>query len=162
LSDSRALRVTWIVWGIVLVLGSAVVVCHPDSRQANDAYAHGAQRWLAGEELYPEGGTGFIYLPQSALLYAPLTLLSRPVEHVVWRVITMGLFAAGIYRLCTTARNGSGVEFFPLVSLLVLPKAWAGVIHGQAAAAMAGLSMLAVGEIGRQRWGRAATLLIAA
>src|ERR1051326_2908370 len=144
LSDSRAQRVTWIVWGIVLLLGSTVVVCHPDCRQASDAYAHGAQRWLAGDELYPEGGTGFIYLPQSALLYAPLTLLPRPVEHVVWRMITMGLFAAGIYRLCGVARDGRGVEYFPLVSILVLPKAWAGVIHGQAAAAMAGLSMVDV------------------
>jgi hypothetical protein len=60
------------------------------------------------------------------------------------------------------ARDSRGVEYFPLVSLLVLPKAWAGVIHGQAAAAMAGLSMLAVSEIGRQRWGRAAALLVAA
>jgi hypothetical protein len=138
------------------------VVCHPNCRQASDAYAHGAQRWLAGEELYPEGGTGFIYLPQSALLYAPLTLLPRAVEQIVWRFLTIGLFAAGICRLCGLARNSSPVEFFPLVSLLVLPKAWAGVIHGQAAAAMAGLSMLAIGEIARQHWGRAAALLIAA
>jgi hypothetical protein len=162
ISDSRALRVTWIAWGVMLLLGCAAVVGHPDYRQANDSYADGARRWLAGEDLYADGGAGFIYLPQSALLYAPLTLLPKPVEHIVWRIITIGLFAAGIRRLCSVARNGHGTEFFPLVSLLVLPKVWAGVIHGQAAAAMAGLSMLAVGEIYRQRWGRAATLLVAA
>src|SRR5262245_59170927 len=145
-SDSRALRMTWTAWGVMLLLGCAVVVYHPDYRQANDSYADGARRWLAGEELYADGGAGIIYLPQSALLYSPLTLLPKPAEHIMWRIITIGLFAAGIHRLCSVARNGSGMEFFPLVSLLVLPKAWAGVIHGQAAAAMAGLSMLAVGE----------------
>jgi len=161
-SDSRALRATWIVWGLIVLLGSVVVVCHPECQQANDSYARGATRWRAGEDLYDQGGSGFIYLPQSAILYAPLTLLPRPFEQAVWRLVTIGLFAAGISRLCGMARNQSGVEFFPLVTLPVLPKAWAGVIHGQAAAAMAGLSMLAVGEICRQRWLRAAALLIAA
>jgi hypothetical protein len=161
-SDPRALRVTWIAWGLIVLVGSAVVVCHPECEQANDSYARGATRWLAGEDLYDQGGCGFIYLPQSALLYSPLTLIPRPLEQIVWRIVTIGLFVAGIARLCGLARNGSGLEFFPLVTVLVLPKAWAGIIHGQAAPAMAGLSMLAMVEIHRQRWGRAAALLIAA
>src|SRR5437762_6812287 len=107
-SDSRAIRVTWIVWGVMLLLGCAVVVCHPDCQQANDSYARGARRWLAGEDLYDQGGSGFIYLPQSALLYSPFALLPKSIEHILWRFVTIGLFAAGTCRLCHLARNRTG------------------------------------------------------
>src|SRR5258708_40254772 len=90
----RAIRVTWIFWGVILLLGTAVVVCHPECEQANDAYARGASRWLAGQDLYAEGGMGFIYLPQSAVLYVPFALLPRAGEHILWRIVTIGLFAA--------------------------------------------------------------------
>lgn len=158
----RALRATWIAWGAILLLGCAVVVSHPDHDQANDAYARGASHWLAGQDLYFEGGTGFIYLPPSAVLYVPFTVLPKPIEHILWRVLTIGLFATGTFRLCRLAEEKCGLEFFPVVSLLLLPKMWACVIHGQATAAMAGVSMLALGEIFRRRWGAAAVFLSAA
>jgi hypothetical protein len=155
-----ALRATWVAWATILLLGCAVVVRHPEHPQANRAYARGARHWLAGDELYGEGGRGFIYLPQAAILYVPFTFLPRPLEDIAWRLITIGLFVAGTWRLCRLGQEGRGIElFFPLVTLFVLPKAWAGVIHGQATGAMAGLSMLALGEIHQRRWGRAAALL---
>src|SRR5579872_7384901 len=158
----RAVRTTWIAWAMFLAAACAVLVRQGERRPANNAYARGASRWLAGEFLYDQGGSGFIYLPQSAILHVPFLIFPKPLQHILWRTLTIGLFAAGVYRLCRLAEEGRGVEFFPLVSMLVLPKSWTCAINGQATPAMAGLSMLALGEIYQRRWWRAAGYLIAA
>src|SRR5215472_17301359 len=95
----RALRAAWIAWGLFLLAACGVVIRETDRRPANDAYARGAVRWAGAENLYVEGGGGFIYLPQSALVYLPFTLSPRWAEHALWRVFTIGLFAIGIWRL---------------------------------------------------------------
>src|SRR5579872_3488067 len=158
----RVVAAAWIAWGLFLVAACVALVRQPDRRPANDAYARGAARWRGEQNLYVEAGGGFIYLPQSALLYLPFSLVPRPAEHVLWRVTTIGLFGLGVYRLCRLAEPNAGVSFFPLVSLLVLPKTWTCAMNGQAAPAMAGLSMLALAEIYRQNWWRAAALLVLA
>ena len=153
----HALRAAWIAWGLFLVAACVVVVSEANRRPANDAYARGAVRWAAGESLYVEGGGGFIYLPQSALVYLPFALLPKWAEHSLWRVLTIGLFAVGVWRLCRLA--GQTVSFFPIVSLVVLPKTWTCALNGQAAPAMAGLSMIALEEIHGRKWWLAALLL---
>lgn len=162
LSSPRAERVTWGVWGVVLLAACAVLAFQPDRRPVNGIYARAAARFRAGLDLYDEGGCGFIYLPPSAVLYLPLTFIPGLPQNVLWRTITIGLFAAGVHRLSRLAAVGTGLQFFPLVSLFVLPKAWASMINGQATPAMAGLSLLALGEIFERRWWRAAACLVAA
>jgi alpha-1,2-mannosyltransferase len=162
LLNPRAVRMTWIVWGLFLLSAFIVLVGLRDWRPASNAYARGASRWLAASNLYDEGGRGFIYLPQSAILYAPFSLVPQPAQHFLWRSVTIGLFVAGVYGLCRLAGRGTGIEFFPLVSLLILPKAWTCALNGQAAPAMAGLSMLALVALHAQRWWCAALLLTAA
>lgn len=159
---SSAVRVAWTVWGIFLLAACAVVVHQTDRRPANDAYARGAARWAAGENLYVERGNGFIYLPQSALLYFPFSILPKPAEHALWRVVTIGLFGIGVFRLCRVAAPEASIHFFPLVSAMVLPKTWTCALNGQATPAMAGLSMLALAQIHEQKWWPAAAFLVAA
>src|SRR5579862_9350628 len=101
--SSRAVPLAWIAWAIFLLAALAVIVGQPDRRPANEAYAHGAQRWLSGTFLYGTNGGDFIYLPQSALLYAPFALLDKPAQNALWRIGTIGLFALGIYRFSRLA-----------------------------------------------------------
>jgi hypothetical protein len=158
----RAFRAAWIAWGLFLLAACVVVIRETDRRPANDAYARGAVRWAAAENLYVEGGGGFIYLPQSALVYLPFALLPRWLEHSLWRVLTIGLFGVGVWRLCRLAGQHAGISIFPIVSLLVIPKTWTCALNGQAAPAMAGLSMIALGELeGRKLWPAAALLALA-
>lgn len=124
------------------------------------AYGFGAQNWIDGQNLYADG-IRFIYLPQSAVLYAPFHLLPEPVEQVVWRAVTIGLFALGVFRLTRLARPDSWYEFFPLVTVLVLPKTWTTAYNGQATPAMAGVLMLALTAVHERRWNRSAFLLLA-
>ena len=158
---SKANSVTWIAWAIFLLAVCTVLFWKETGKPVNRAYACGAQRWLAHESLY-DGGSGFIYLPQSAILYAPFHLLPYAAEQILWRIVTVGLFAVGVFRLSRLVGNQGAVSFFPLVSLLVLPKTWTSAYSGQATLAMAGLLMMALAEIRERKWSRSAALLVAA
>ncbi len=158
----RAVWTTWIVWGVLLIAACGVMFSQKGRRPVNDAYARGAARWVARQNLYEKEGWGFIYLPQAAVLYVPFSLVPKPWQDFLWRSVTVGLFALGLYRMCRMAGRMAGLEYFPLVSLFVLPKAWTLAINGQATPAMAGLSMLALAELSSRRWWRAAALLILA
>jgi hypothetical protein len=156
-----AVRITWGAWGLFLIAACVTMLAADTGAPVNEVYSRGAMRWLSAEALY-EGGTGFIYLPQSALLYIPFQLLPSAVEHVLWRIATIGLFAVGVFRLCRVAEGNSQFTFFPLVSLLVLPKTWTLALSGQATPAMAGLMMAAVAALHAKKWWRATGLLLAA
>ena len=158
---SKAKSMTWIVWAIFLTAVCIVLFWKETGKPVNRAYACGAERWLAHEDLY-DGGSGFIYLPQSAILYAPFHLLPYAAEQILWRFVTVGLFALGVFRLSQLVGDQGAIGFFPLVSLLVLPKTWTAAYSGQATLAMVGLLMMAVVEIQDKKWNRSAVLLVAA
>ena len=96
---ARLLRATWIVWAVFCLAASAFIVVDTGRSPVNTAYAKGAERWQGGDDLYDGGGTGFIYLPHSAILHVPLIQLPRPLKELAWRIVTIGLFSAGIFRL---------------------------------------------------------------
>jgi len=156
-----ALRASWVAWPLFLLAVCIVLFWTETGKPVNNAYACGAECWIDRQDLY-HGGIGFIYLPQSAVLYAPFHLLPGPVEQVLWRAITIGLFAAGVFRLTRLARPDPWFEFFPLVTLMILPKTWTSAYSGQATPAMAGLLMMALGAVHEKNWNRCAALLLAA
>lgn len=160
-SDARARRLAWLTWAVLFAAACGWLFSSETGKPVNNAYAQGAQRWLEKQTLY-EGGSGFIYLPQSAVLYAPFYSLPSVAEQSLWRFINVGLFALGIARLSRLAGRGHGVELFPMVTWLVIPKTWTCACNGQATLAMTGLSMLALAEIHDRRWYRSAAMLVAA
>lgn len=193
ISDSRVTRATdgrsdrnrllWarLLWTGFILTAGVVIVFDTGRSPVNTSYRAGAERWLQGEDLYDGGGTGFIYLPQSAILHVPFALLPRPAREIAWRLVTIGLFAAGVFHLSRAAlamtrgrmRTGEGQagpaladslagSFCLLVTLLVLPKTWTVALNGQATPAMAGLMLLAVVDQSEGRWGRAAACLMLA
>lgn len=120
-SREHSIRLTWFVWAGYFLAVCVVFFLKETGRPVNYAYACGAQRWVKGRDLYGGEG-GFIYPPQSAVVYVPFYLLGGPGEQVLWRLVTIGLFAAGVFQLARLAGRGTQVEFFSLVTLLVLPK----------------------------------------
>ena len=159
--DSQAILRTWIAWAAFFVAVCVTLFCMETGEPVNHAYACGAKSWLARQDLY-DGGCGFIYLPQSAILYAPFHMLPYAAEHILWRMVTIGLFAVGVWRLSRFASDEGAAGFFPIVSVLVLPKTWTSAYSGQATLAMAGLLMIALAEVQKKNWSRAALLLVAA
>jgi hypothetical protein len=147
------------IWCLLWIGGTALVVFNSSRHPVNEAYAEGARAWAAREPLYPGGGTGFIYPPQAALLHLPFLHLPKALYELAWRGATVGLFAAGVYRLSRCAAWPTEVPQFLLITALILPKTWTLAQNGQATPAMAGLMLWGTTEIAAARWWRATALL---
>lgn len=156
---SRCRIAAWILWLMFVAAVSFSVYADPE-RSVTQAYRQGVERWFNGEPLYNGKGSGFIYFPQAALTFAPFTLFPESLGEVFWRWTTVGLFALGVARL-TRLAGCDGARFL-VVSLVATALAWSGARNGQATLPLAGLLMLAVGDISEERWWRATWLLILA
>ena len=135
------------------------MVAAGSQRSVVPAYRMAAQQWYAGEDIYSGDGRGFIYLPQAAVLFGPFAILPPILGDVLWRVVTVGTFALGVYRLAAVVRPDQNVSLFPLATCVALPMAWDGARNGQSTLPMAGFLMIAVADAAARRWTRAAVWL---
>ncbi len=70
-------------------------------------YLEGARLWLGGVSPYDvDLPTGFVYLPQAALLFAPLAALPDPVARGVWAVAGALLWVAALAALAGLFARG--------------------------------------------------------
>ncbi len=135
---------------------AAVIIASGSSRTSVPAYREGAVYWMAGRTIYVDPGVGgFVYLPQSAILFIPFALLPVVAEEVLWRFVNIGVFALGIFHFAGLTSGHSEKKLFPLMTLVCLPLAWNCARNGQATLIMTGLMLLAVVDIARSRWWRA-------
>ena len=155
LTDRKAVRNAWIGW-LVMFLATAAIIASGSSRTVVPAYREGAVSWIAGETIFKHPGVGgFVYLPQAAVLFIPISLLSVAAGEVLWRFINIGVFAFGIFRIAGLVRGRSATELFPLMTLVTIPLAWDCARNGQATLIITGLMLLAVVDIASSRWWRA-------
>jgi len=149
----------WIAW-IVLFLVSASLILAGSPRSVYPDYQNGSLNWLAGRMLYNGTGVdGFVYLPQAAVLFIPFALLPRMLAELLWRFLIIGIFAAGIHRFSQLVTERVQKNLFTFMSLLSIPLAWDCARNGQATLAITGLMLLAVVDVSRERWWRAAVWL---
>jgi len=155
LDDRSAVRGAWIGW-LVLFLATAAIIAGGSVRTVVPAYREGALSWIAGEIIYKHLGVGgFTYLPQAAILFIPFAVIPKIAGEVLWRLVSIGVFAGGLFRFAGLARGRSERELFPLMTLVTLPLAWDCARNGQATLALTGLMLLAVVAVARERWWRA-------
>lgn len=151
----------WLAWLPWLLLYSVVllfILCGSE-RTVTPLYFEAAENWRRGEGLYVAGGRGFLYLPQAAILAIPFQLLPRIPGEIAWRFISIGTFALGILRLSRVASKSHPNTMFAVMSCLAAPLAWSSALNGQSTLPMAGLMMLATGELVDNRSWRGAALL---
>jgi hypothetical protein len=151
-------RVAWLAWGLLLLVLAALVLAG-NRRTVTGNYREAALLWFRGEDIYTGTGTGFLYLPQAAILFAPFAWLPLKLGEIAWRVVSVGSFAIGLRRYATLAGRESGAELFPLMTALSLPLAFSCFRNGQTTVLIAGLMMIAAADIADRRWGRAAAWL---
>lgn len=151
----RAVRFAWFGWAALFIVIATMIVAG-NTRVAIPSYWIAALNWLAGKGLYDGTGVGgFVYLPQAAILFVPFALLPPVLCEVLWRVVNIGTFAIGLRSFARLAGERSGIELFPLMTLVTIPFAWDCARNGQATLAMTGLMLLAVSDVARSRWWRA-------
>jgi hypothetical protein len=152
----RAVRYAWIGWTVLFAAVAAIMIAG-SSRSVVPNYRIAAGNWLAGRNLFDGLGVGgFTYLPHSALLFLPFALLPETLSEVLWRLLNIIVFAAGIRAFGRLASERTEHELFPLMSLVSIPLAWSCARNGQTTLIMAGLMLFAVVDIAHERRWRAA------
>jgi len=142
----------------LLIVICALVAWGP-KRTVTPIYFNGARHWMAGSPLYDNTGTGFIYLPQAAVIFLPLAMLPVLAADLLWRCFTIGTYAWGIRRLSSLAERSSSIPLFGLATLVAAPLPASSAKNGQATLPMAGMMMLAVTCMADRSWWRAAGCL---
>jgi hypothetical protein len=151
-------QIACLLWiGLFLVATTSSFSGH--RRTVTHHYQAASEHWFAGQALYRNDGDGFLYFPQSAILYSPFAFLPGDLGEIVWRGAILGVFAYGVFRLTQVARRTSGIDFFALTTIICVPLAFSSERNGQATLIMAGLMMLAASELVDERWWRAAMYL---
>ena len=134
---------TWIIW-FVLIIGICLHQIQTDhKRTVTAAYKNGALSWVAGEDIYGDNTAGFLYLPHSALLFIPFTVLPLSVGEITWRIMCIGLFAVAIKKLAEVACRRRAADMFLLVTVMTIPVALGAMRNGQMTLPMAATMIFA-------------------
>lgn len=127
-------------------------------RSVTGEYRAAAEKWWKSESLYTEGTQGFLYFPQAAIAFTPFQMLPPEVGEPLWRVVGLGLFAAGVWRLSRAGKGSAGDIFLP-ATLLAIPAMLASLENGQSNLHMAALMIHAALALRGEKWWLAAALL---
>jgi len=156
----RLPRYGWWLWAAFLVVLTITVVLDPvDRRDVTPVYREATARWWARQDLYSPGIHGFQYLPQSAILFTPVTWLPFLVGEEVWRWLGVLLLAWGVWRLCRFAGPTVIASVFLLVTALTVATAVDAAQIGQANLLFSALMLHATADVARRRWWAAAVSL---
>lgn len=165
MSSEQSTNRKYITYAIILwsLLYLALLVFADPHRTVSFNYWLAAQHWLREESLYLQTGKGFIYLPQAAILYIPLTWLPFPWSEAVWRLLSLTVFVWGLWRitpllLTPTESHSVPVAFFWL-TLLAIPLCFNSVRNGQMHLLNTGILMLATVACQNRQWQKATFLI---
>lgn len=151
-----------LAWALWLIFTLIMIIFANHHRTVSINYWQAGNQWLAAHPLYKDNGRGFLYLPQSAVLYAPLTIMSFVWSEAIWRLISIGFFALGLFRLTPllVGRDEKRLPvFFLLLTVLALPLCFDCVRNGQMHLLITGLMMLATSFISQKQWSKATFLI---
>lgn len=133
-------------------------------------FAHAGQNWIHGANLYDDHYLWidldqYRYSPLVTTFFVPLSMLHESVGNVLWRLVNMAAFFAGIVAFCRTIYPGSerltwlGAAF---IGWLLVPLSLSSLNNGQANPLLIGSLLLAVVAVYHQRWNWATIALAVA
>lgn len=158
--DWRSPRFGWWLWASFLLVLTVTVAIDPLARTAvTPTYRGATERWWAHQDLYTPGIHGFQYLPQSAILFTPVTWMPVVVGEEVWRWIGVALLAWGVGRLCRLVSPNGHPGLFLLVTVLTIPTAVDSAQVGQTNLLLGALMIHAAVDLARRRWWAATAAL---
>ena len=114
-------RVAWFAWIAFIVL--LTLVAGGKTLQGLHtvvaAYRQASLAWMNSEPIYELHSIhGFLYLPASAILTAPLALLPQPAHEFAFRWISIFLLAWSLHRLARVLEPRFGRSTFLVLSLI--------------------------------------------
>jgi hypothetical protein len=149
-------RVAWIAWSVVLVILVLRPLLASHRGTSFDTYQLAGLHWLHGEGIYTQW-MGFVYSPLMAAFFAPFACIPGPIANIIWRLLNAAALLAGMGALLKTEifsaikGRSSGILY-----LLLIPLAIGNIDISQANPLVAGMIMLSVAAVYRERWNTAA------
>ena len=160
LTGPRAQRNAWLIWATFALVVCIYGLLTGHERTATGDHREAAIFWFAAKDIYGTGIMGFQYLPHAAIINFPITKLPYNLGEMLWRLLCIGSFSYGVWRLACLARRKSDPSLFLLITLLSIPPAMASARNGQMNLPMAACMMLTVSDLAERRWWRATVWLM--
>jgi hypothetical protein len=113
-------------------------------------YSDAGRKWINSQPLYSYT-RGFVYSPLIAALFAPPSLLPNWLGGILWRLLTVSVFVAGIFCWLKDEPEIPQSRHW-LVFLLILPLSFGNFNNGQVNPLITGLIMLALVSAHRRQW----------
>lgn len=152
--------VFWVLYGLILAI---VVAVDPDRRTVTPNYRQAAEKWWHGEEdIYFAKKKGFLYLPQSAILYSPFTIGPKRVGEPLWRIASLGVLGWGLWRATRLVAPAGTTPAFALATAVIIPSSFASAGNGQMNILLSALMLHAAVDWGSNHNIRAAAWLVIA
>jgi hypothetical protein len=145
-----ALRIAAALWVVAITVILVHVWLKPGSNTLYKVFRAGGARWLASENLYPKVDE-YIYSPFAAAFFAPLALLPDRVAGILWRLLSLAVYAGAFAAWLKKTRPASSGHT-ALGWTLLLPLSVGDIFNGQANPFMIGLLMLAILACRREQW----------
>ncbi len=134
-------------------------------------YNEGAQHWIHGLNLYNTSklaihgshsvaGTGFIYLPQSAILYIPFSLLPPCLSRIVWRLALIALLAVMFVQIERIIKKYTQFENSALLTSVLLFISCSSMLTGQMNVVLVVFTFFGAVAVSKEQWKRAAFFLV--
>ena len=137
--SSQFLTITFI-W-VVFLLICTITSLHT-GRTVSLNYYEAAWHWLSQQPLYTLSGGGFLYAPQSAIMYVPLAVMPFWLSEILWRIV---IFIPALYATIQWSRlfdsSNPNWPFF-LLSIVLLPVSYSAFQLGQMNAVVAIIGLL--------------------
>ncbi len=154
-ADSPFSRAGWLLWfGYLAVL--SLVVAHAPEHAVTPTYAAASRAWWEHRNLYDlQSVHGFLYLPQSAILYTPFALFPPVPREILWRAVNFAILVSSLARLASFLPRPS--RSFVLLSLLTIPASLASARNGQTNLPLAAAMIHGFLEAAKGRENRAAS-----
>jgi len=157
------LRWAVLVWVIIVPAVGVRVLLKPHSNTVFPIFADAGCNWLARHDIYgpPKSGLDqFRYSPAIAAAFAPCTLLPEWLGEVLWRVLNVAAFLAGL-AAWTSWQWGDRTNLAAML-ILVVPLAVGSVNNGQCNLLLTGLLLGATTSFAAGRWALAAAAITVA
>ena len=120
-----------ILWAILGIQVISYTITYPGKRTVTPNYWEASANWIKGNDLYSLNGTGFLYMPQSAIINIPFTYLPFTIAEVVWRAINISLYALSCYLIASLFESRQVRKTFLIISAFAVPLAYSSARNGQ-------------------------------
>lgn len=148
--------VCWIIPAIVIGILAGT---RPEQHTVSGSYHQATQSWWEGKDIYV-GPKGMNYFPHFIFFYTPFHFLPLPVCEVLWRMVSIGTIATGVWKLVRTLWPADVNKAFLLATVLAMPLSLGAVRNANSNAVFGGVVLWAVIAILNEHWRTAAWLTI--